>query len=128
MDRRPERENKVRFQLHAMGTELERTLDDILDVIGELHKVPSRPHDREEIDKRIDPSRQTLEDKVRSVEQGCIGPEHPRTSIQPCAGPRIRASPHLSAAGCSQQLPAVIRTARLADRKGESKQFLVLPS
>ncbi len=74
MHRRLERQDKVRFQLHAMGTELEGTLDDILDVIRELHKVPleaglPRVYTVVKIDERVDRPTQTLADKVRSVEE-----------------------------------------------------------
>ncbi len=72
MHRRLERQDKVRFELHAMGTDLEGTLDDILDVIRELHKVPleaglPRVYTVVKIDERVDRPTQTLEDKVRSV-------------------------------------------------------------
>jgi uncharacterized protein (TIGR00106 family) len=74
MQRRLERQDKVRFELHAMGTDLEGTLDDILDVIRELHKVPleaglPRVYTVVKIDERVDRPTQTLEDKVRSVEE-----------------------------------------------------------
>ncbi|MGO9974350.1 MAG: MTH1187 family thiamine-binding protein [Solirubrobacteraceae bacterium] len=74
MHRRLERQDKVRFQLHAMGTELEGTLDDILNVIRELHKVSleaglPRVYTVVKIDERVDRPTQTLEDKVRSVEE-----------------------------------------------------------
>ena len=74
MHRRLERQDRVRFQLHAMGTELEGTVDDILDVIRELRKVPleaglPRVYTVVKIDERVDRPTQTLEDKVRSVEE-----------------------------------------------------------
>jgi len=40
MHRRLDRQDKVRFKLHAMGTELEGKLDDILVVVRKLHNVP----------------------------------------------------------------------------------------
>jgi uncharacterized protein (TIGR00106 family) len=72
MHRRLARQDKVRFKLHAMGTELEGTLEDILDVVRELHKVPlqaglPRVYTVLKIDERVDKPGQTLEDKVRSV-------------------------------------------------------------
>jgi uncharacterized protein (TIGR00106 family) len=74
MHRRLERQDKVRFKLHAMGTELEGTLEDILAIVGELHKVPfelglPRVYTVVKIDERSDRPGQTLEDKVRSVEE-----------------------------------------------------------
>ena len=74
MHRRLELQDKVRFKLHAMGTELEGTVDDILEVIHELHKVPleaglPRVYTVVKIDERVDKPTQTLEDKLRSVEE-----------------------------------------------------------
>jgi uncharacterized protein (TIGR00106 family) len=57
-----------------MGTELEGELDDIFDVVRELHNVPfeaglPRVYTVLKIDERRDKPSQTLEDKVRSVEE-----------------------------------------------------------
>ena len=73
MQRRLERQDKVRFKLHAMGTELEGKLEDILGVVAELHNLPfdlglPRVYTVLKIDERRDRPEQTLEDKVRSVE------------------------------------------------------------
>ena len=73
MHRRLERQDKVRFKLHAMGTELEGKLEDILEVVRELHNVPfeaglPRVYTVLKIDERRDKPTQTLEDKVRSVQ------------------------------------------------------------
>ena len=67
------KQKRVRFQMHAMGTSLEGTTDDILAVVGELHAVPfeqgvQRVYTVLKLDERRDRPRQTLEDKVRSVE------------------------------------------------------------
>ncbi len=72
MQRHLERQNKVRFQLQAMGTELEGRLEDILDVVAELHRVPfemglPRVYTVLKIDERRDKPEQTLQEKVRSV-------------------------------------------------------------
>ncbi len=74
MHRRLERQSMVRFTLHAMGTELEGELEDILEVVRELHNVPfetglPRVYTVLKIDERRDKPSQTLEDKVRSVEE-----------------------------------------------------------
>jgi uncharacterized protein (TIGR00106 family) len=74
MHRRLESQDKVRFKLHAMGTELEGKLEDILEVVRELHNVPleaglPRVYTVLKIDERLDKPTQTLEDKVRSVEE-----------------------------------------------------------
>jgi uncharacterized protein (TIGR00106 family) len=74
MHRRLERQDKVRFCLHAMGTELEGPLEHILDVVRELHNVPfelglPRVYTVVKIDERADKPTQTLEDKVRSVKE-----------------------------------------------------------
>ena len=59
--------------MHAMGTSLEGTTDDILAVVGELHAVPfemgvPRVYTVLKLDERRD-KEQTLEDKVASVQR-----------------------------------------------------------
>ena len=73
IQRRLRKQNLVRFQMHAMGTSLEGTTEDILAVVGELHAVPfeqgvQRVYTVLKLDERRDRPRQTLEEKVRSVE------------------------------------------------------------
>ena len=60
--------------MHAMGTSLEGTTADILAIVGELHAVPfeqgvPRVYTLLKLDERRDRPKQTLEDKVRSVEE-----------------------------------------------------------
>jgi uncharacterized protein (TIGR00106 family) len=74
MQRRLQSQDKVRFKLHAMGTELEGKVEDILEVVRQLHNVPfeaglPRVYTVLKLDERIDKPTQTLEDKVRSVEE-----------------------------------------------------------
>jgi uncharacterized protein (TIGR00106 family) len=66
-------QERVRYRLHAMGTSLEGTTEDILAVVGELHAVPfesgtPRVYTVLKLDERRDRPDQTLDDKVRSVE------------------------------------------------------------
>jgi uncharacterized protein (TIGR00106 family) len=73
IQRRLRKQDRVRFQMHAMGTSLEGTTEDILAVVGELHAVPfeqgvQRVYTVLKLDERRDRPRQTLEEKVRSVE------------------------------------------------------------
>src|SRR5260370_9065703 len=73
MHRRLHKQDKVRFKLNAMGTELEGKLEDILEVVRQLHNVPfeaglPRVYTVLKLDERIDKPLQTLEDKVKSVE------------------------------------------------------------
>src|ERR671911_1818565 len=73
IQRRLGRQQRVRFQMHAMGTSLEGTTEDILAVVGELHSVPfeqgvQRVYTVLKLDERRDRPDQTLDDKVRSVE------------------------------------------------------------
>jgi uncharacterized protein (TIGR00106 family) len=73
IQRRLREQERVRFQMHAMGTSLEGTTEDILAVVGELHAVPfeqgvQRVYTVLKLDERRDRPRQTLDDKVRSVE------------------------------------------------------------
>ena len=63
----------MRFRLHAMGTSLEGSTEDILAAVAELHAVPfelgvPRVYTVLKLDERRD-REQTLEDKVRAVER-----------------------------------------------------------
>ena len=74
IQRRLGHQDRVRFRMHAMGTSLEGSTDDILAVVGELHAVPfamdvPRVYTVLKLDERRDKPDQTLDDKVRSVEQ-----------------------------------------------------------
>ncbi len=74
IQRRLERQDRVRFRMHAMGTSLEGSTADILAVVGELHAVPfemdvPRVYTVLKLDERRDKPDQTLDDKVRSVEE-----------------------------------------------------------
>ena len=71
IQRRLAAQDRVRYEMHAMGTSLEGTTADILAVAGELHAVPfemgiPRVYSILKLDERRD-REQTLEDKVRSV-------------------------------------------------------------
>jgi uncharacterized protein (TIGR00106 family) len=73
IQRRLGAQDRVRFQMHAMGTSLEGSTEDILAVVGELHAVPfemgvPRVYTVLKLDERRD-KEQTLDDKVRSVEE-----------------------------------------------------------
>ena len=73
IQRRLRKQKRVRFQMHAMGTSLEGSTEDILAVVGELHAVPfeqgvQRVYTVLKLDERRDRPRQTLDEKVRSVE------------------------------------------------------------
>jgi uncharacterized protein (TIGR00106 family) len=71
IQRRLAAQDRVRHQLHAMGTSLEGETADILALVGELHAVPfelglPRVYTVLKLDERRD-REQTLEDKVASV-------------------------------------------------------------
>lgn len=66
-------QDRVRYRLHAMGTSLEGSTDDVLALVRELHEVPfgmgiERVYTVLKLDDRRD-KEQTLEDKVASVEK-----------------------------------------------------------
>ncbi len=66
------RQDKVRYEMHAMGTSLEGSTEDILAVVGWLHDVPfelgaPRVYTVLKLDERRDRPGQTLDDKVASV-------------------------------------------------------------
>ena len=74
IQRRLQQQERVRFRMHAMGTSLEGSTEDILAVVGELHAVPfemdvPRVYTVLKLDERRDKPDQTLDDKVRSVEE-----------------------------------------------------------
>ena len=68
-----EAQDTVRFEMHAMGTSLEGTTEDILALVARLHAVPfehdvQRVYTVVKLDERRDKA-QTLADKMRSVER-----------------------------------------------------------
>ena len=74
IQRRLAAQDRVRYRMHAMGTSLEGSREDILAVAGELHAVPlemglPRAYSVLKLDERADRPDQTLDDKVRSVEE-----------------------------------------------------------
>jgi uncharacterized protein (TIGR00106 family) len=74
IQRRLAAQDRVRYRLHAMGTSLEGETADVLAVVGELHAVPlemglPRAYTVLKLDERRDRPEQTLEDKVRSVQE-----------------------------------------------------------
>jgi uncharacterized protein (TIGR00106 family) len=71
--RRLAAQDSVRWELHAMGTNLEGETSDILALVGELHAVPfeqgvPRVYTVLKLDERRD-KEQTLDDKVASVQR-----------------------------------------------------------
>ena len=73
IQRRLAGQDRVRYRMHAMGTSLEGSTEDILSVVGELHALTfeqgvPRVYTVLKLDERRDRPDQTLEDKVRAVE------------------------------------------------------------
>ena len=73
IQRRLAAQDKVRYELHAMGTSLEGETADILAIVGELHAVPfelglPRVYTVLKLDERRD-REQTLQDKVDAVQR-----------------------------------------------------------
>ncbi len=74
IQRRLGAQDKVGYQMNAMGTELEGELEDILSLVGQLHRVPlemglPRAYSVLKLDERADQPGQTLADKVASVQR-----------------------------------------------------------
>ena len=74
IQRRLAAQDKVGYRMHAMGTSLEGSTADILELVGELHAVPfeqgvPRVYSVLKLDERHDKPEQSLDDKVRSVER-----------------------------------------------------------
>jgi uncharacterized protein (TIGR00106 family) len=73
IQRRLAAQDRVGYELHAMGTNLEGSTEDILALVAELHRVPfdlglPRAYTVLKLDERRD-KEQSLADKVRSVEE-----------------------------------------------------------
>jgi len=71
IQRHLETQDKVRFEMHAMGTSLEGDVRDIFHLAAELHEIPfesglPRVYTVLKVDQRTDKD-QTLESKVESV-------------------------------------------------------------
>jgi uncharacterized protein (TIGR00106 family) len=71
IQRRLAAQDRVKYEMHAMGTSLEGSVADILAVVGELHAVPfelgvPRVYTVLKLDERRD-KEQTLQDKVDAV-------------------------------------------------------------
>jgi uncharacterized protein (TIGR00106 family) len=78
IQRRLAAQDRVRYRMHAMGTSLEGPTEEILAVVGELHATPfetgvPRVYTVLKLDERRDRPDQTLDDKVRSVEERLEG-------------------------------------------------------
>jgi uncharacterized protein (TIGR00106 family) len=74
IQRKLSEQDRVGYRMHAMGTSLEGSTDDILALVGELHRVPfelglPRVYTVLKLDERRDRPDQTLDDKVASVER-----------------------------------------------------------
>lgn len=74
IQRRLAAQDRVRYRMHGMGTSLEGETADILALVAELHAIPfdegaPRVYTVLKLDERRDKPDQTLDDKVRSVEQ-----------------------------------------------------------
>jgi uncharacterized protein (TIGR00106 family) len=74
IQRRLAAQDRVRYRMHAMGTSLEGSTEDILAVVGELHAVPfemdvPRVYTVLKLDERRDKPDAGLDEKVRSVER-----------------------------------------------------------
>jgi uncharacterized protein (TIGR00106 family) len=78
IQRRLQAQDRVRFRMHAMGTSLEGSTEDILAVVAELHRVPfdqgvPRVYSVLKLDERRDRPDQSLDDKIRAVEDRLSG-------------------------------------------------------
>jgi uncharacterized protein (TIGR00106 family) len=84
IQRRLAAQDRVRFQMHAMGTSLEGSAADIFALVAELHAVPfeagyPRTYTVLKVDERRD-REQSLQDKVDSVSnrlRAQPGPDYP---------------------------------------------------
>jgi uncharacterized protein (TIGR00106 family) len=73
IQRRLAEQDRVVYSMHAMGTSLQGSTQDILALVGELHAIPfeqgvPRVYTVLKLDERRDKPDQTLDDKVVSVQ------------------------------------------------------------
>ena len=73
VQRRLAAQSKVRYVMHGMGTSLEGSTADILELVAALHRVPlelglPRAYTVLKLDERSDKPEQTLDDKIASVQ------------------------------------------------------------
>jgi uncharacterized protein (TIGR00106 family) len=73
IQRKLARQDRVGYRMHAMGTSLEGSTEDILRLVGELHATPfeqgvPRVYTVLKLDERRDRPGQTLDDKISAVE------------------------------------------------------------
>ncbi len=78
IQRRLAAQDRVRYRMHAMGTSLEGSTEEILALVRELHSIPfesgiPRVYTVLKLDERRDRPDQSLDDKVRSVEERLAG-------------------------------------------------------
>ena len=78
IQRRLATQDRVNYRMHAMGTELEGSTQDILAVVTWLHETPfemgvPRVYTVLKLDERRDKPDQTLDDKVSSVKERLAG-------------------------------------------------------
>jgi len=74
IQRRLAGQDRVEYRMHAMGTSMQGSVAEILALVEELHAVPlemglPRAYTILKLDERRDKPDQTLDDKVRSVEE-----------------------------------------------------------
>jgi uncharacterized protein (TIGR00106 family) len=72
--RRLEAQDRVAFEMHGMGTQLDGEADDIFALVAELHRVPfelglPRVYTILKLDERRDQAGRTNADKMRSVRE-----------------------------------------------------------
>jgi uncharacterized protein (TIGR00106 family) len=84
IQRRLAAQDRVRYELHAMGTDLEGSTEDILALVADLHRVPfelglRRVYTVLMLDERRD-KEQSLADRVRTVEDRLEDQSRWRTS------------------------------------------------
>jgi|SRR5271163_2295073 len=80
IQRRLAAQDRVQYEMHAMGTSLQGETADILAAVGELHAVPfemgiPRVYTVLKLDERRDRPGQTLQDKVESVQARLRAPQ-----------------------------------------------------
>jgi uncharacterized protein (TIGR00106 family) len=74
IQRRLAEQDRVVYSMHAMGTSLQGSTQEILALVGELHAIPfdqgvPRVYTVLKLDERRDKPDQTLQDKVDSVQE-----------------------------------------------------------
>ena len=132
IQRRLAAQDRVGYRMHAMGTSLEGSTEDILRIVAELHAVPfelgvPRVYTVLKLDERRDKA-QTLEDKVASVRRRLARQDRVRyvmhamgTSLEGSTADILKLVGELHAVPFELGIPRVYTVLKLDERRDKEQ-------